>query len=326
MASLYSRFNKPKASRTAEGLVTFLADDIERLLALQSDVSVATSAEASSPDAPAPPPAFVDTNGRDSPPPEAPPSHHVEWRLLHVKLWLCGEPDKQPDLQQSLEIAAALLRPRLSTALDSGSSGQGSQSLSGAAATAPVLCLLVSCIRRLPFESRKHVATIFGGLMRREPDFWKAMCDMPVLHGNAADAAATSSLKPYPSLKALLAMGMALSNEKNAGPEVEGDFLNEPGVAAGGPATDGEGGSGEGISSSSATGSEVGAVASGTVPDLVLALVLGCGDPAIALNCGNMLRDAIRDQVRALMMPRHFVVLRDAECPRERKNVCVRVN
>jgi len=297
MASLYSRFNKPKASRTAEGLVTFLADDIERLLALQADVAAAATAgeASSSPDAPAPPPDFVDTtNGRDSPPPEAPPSHHVEWRLLQVKLWLCGEPDKEPDLQQSLEIAAALLRPRPSTAQSS--SGEGSPALSGAAATAPVLCLLVTCIRRLPFESRKHVATIFGGLMRRELDFWKAMCDMPVPQGDhATGAVATPSLKPYPSLKALIAMGMALSNDENAGPEVECEFLSDSGMVAG-TATDGEDG---GMSSTTATtGGEVGALASGPVPDLVLALVLGCGDPAIALNCGNMLRDAIRDQVR----------------------------
>lgn len=130
--------------------------------------------------------------------------------------------------------------------------------------------------------------------MRRELDFWKAMCDMPVPQGGATGAVATPSLKPYPSLKALLAMGMALSNDESAGPEVEGDVLSDSGVVAG-PATDGENG---GISSSTATtGDEVGALASGPVPDLVLTLVLGCGDPAIALNCGNMLRDAIRDQV-----------------------------
>jgi hypothetical protein len=170
-----------------------------------------------------------------------------------------------------------------------------------------VLSRLILELKAMPFESRKHTAQIFGNLMRRSnpssssarslgpeaaaaggadgaaPDggggglgFWAG-----VTAGASAAPASSSLPLPYPSLKALLLAGMAAP----LGPEtlVEGAEEEEDG--------------GVGGVEQSGNSREKKAARPQHQPnlDVMAALVSGCGDPSVALNCGTMLRDAIKD-------------------------------
>lgn len=119
--------------------------------------------------------------------------------------------------------------------------------------------------------------------MRRDEAFWAAAS----LKGGAAEVP-TALTERYPTIQALLLAGM--DKPPRAGPETGPEVSAEASSSV------------AGLAELSAAEAERGAArlgASDSAPDVVGALVGACKAPDIALLCGSMLREAIRDQAVA---------------------------
>jgi hypothetical protein len=159
----------------------------------------------------------------------------------------------------------------------------------------PLICRLIISLKELPFECRKDVALIVTHLLERDEVFWEHVKKFNL--NNYEEFKNNQNVKLLnitSSLRLLMLEGMRKVEEEattsNSNPETDETVAEES--------------NNEAESSSNPSSSELSVIeedhpALKQIPDMMQALVNGCGFPEVSLNCGVTIRTAIKDPVTA---------------------------